>query len=191
MKRFVAMALAVVVTGAGYAFADEASHRKLAEELLTTMNVQKQLERSFDMVKKMIPGQINKMQQAAGGTNAAASAGIATQIMDRVFTELSWDKCKDDYITMYADTFTDEELKGIMDFYKSPAGQKMLDKQPELMRRSMELNQKRMMDLMPFMQSMGMGKDMPGRMRGGPGAAPAPMAPPAPNPAPAPAPQPK
>ena len=56
-----------------------------------------------------------------------------------------------DKIKVYADTFTEEELKGLISFYKSPVGQKFIEKTPELMKRSMELSQKRMQ---PFIQNM-------------------------------------
>jgi len=74
--------------------------------------------------------------------------------MDMLAQEFSWDKLKEDYITLYAETFTEDEMKGAIAFYKSPAGQAFITKQPEVVRRSMELSQKMMMQIMPKIQAM-------------------------------------
>ena len=45
-------------------------------------------------------------------------------------------------------------MQSIIAFYKSPAGQTLIRKQPELMKRSMELSQKTMLQVMPKIQAM-------------------------------------
>jgi len=133
---------------------ETSSKRVLAEELLNLMNTRESIEKTFTMVKQMMPGQLAKAGQAAGQTNMPANASAQVEKMvDTISREFSWDKMKEDYITLYADTFTEEELKGIIAFYKSPAGQAFVQKQPELMKRSMELSQKMMLKLMPAMQA--------------------------------------
>lgn len=52
-------------------------------------------------------------------------------------------------IEVYASVYTEEEIKDIIKFYKSPAGQKMLAKMPELMNASMAVVQNLMKDVMP------------------------------------------
>jgi hypothetical protein len=95
------------------------------------------------------------MKRATGQTNMPANAsGQTDKMLDMMAQELSWDKMKEDYITLYADTFTEEELKGVIAFYKSPAGQAFLKKQPELMKRSMEMSQKLMLQVMPKIHAM-------------------------------------
>lgn len=56
---------------------------------------------------------------------------------------MNWDNVKQDYISVYVDTFTEQELKGIIGFYKSPAGKAFVKKSPEMMKRSMDISQKR------------------------------------------------
>jgi hypothetical protein len=68
--------------------------------------------------------------------------------------ELSWDKLKDGFIQVYRDTFTQEEMDGIIAFYKSPAGQAFVDKQPALMKNTMALMQQRMGPMMQKIQQM-------------------------------------
>jgi uncharacterized protein len=50
--------------------------------------------------------------------------------------------------------FTLEEVRGLIAFYKTPAGQGFLDKQPLLMQKTMAMAQRRMMDLTPKIQEM-------------------------------------
>ena len=59
--------------------------------------------------------------------------------MDLITNEMGWDKIKNDYISMYADTYTEEELQGQITFYKSPVGQATVSKEPELVKKSMEM----------------------------------------------------
>ncbi len=135
--------------------AQEASRRALAEELLNQMGMKQTMEKSFAMVKRMIPAQMEKMRPTTekNPSNATMKTAMDTA-MDAVAQELSWEKMKDDYITIYAETFTEKELRGIIAFYKSPAGQAFKKKQPELMERSMKVTQKRMLQIMPKLRAL-------------------------------------
>jgi len=132
------------------------TRRALAEELLNLMNVKENAEQSFVMVKQMMSSQIEKLKQQENVSVKVSSATEKTMdmTMDIMAKELSWDKMKDEYINLYAETFTEEELKGIIDFYKSPAGQAFSKKQPELMRRTMEMSQEKMAQIMPKIREM-------------------------------------
>ncbi|MGA1197950.1 MAG: DUF2059 domain-containing protein, partial [Candidatus Latescibacterota bacterium] len=62
---------------------------------------------------------------------------------------------KADYIELYAEVFTEDELKGLINFYESPIGKAYIKKQPELTQKSMMLSQKMMMKVMPKLPGMG------------------------------------
>jgi uncharacterized protein len=49
---------------------------------------------------------------------------------------MTWDAMQPELTKMYTDTFTEAELKQMAAFYSSPAGQKSLEKLPELMQRT-------------------------------------------------------
>src|ERR1035437_650897 len=84
-----------------------------------------------------------KMKPATGQTNMPSNVSSQTnRMMEMMAQELSWNKMKDDYIALYAETFTEDEMKGMIAFYKSPAGQAFTKKHPELSKRSMELSRK-------------------------------------------------
>ncbi len=142
--------LGVIMLRVGYA--DDLTHRALAGQLLTMMDIQKNMEQSFEMIKQMQAAQLQQVEVPPEKAEKVQS--MTEQIMDMIAEEMSWDKLKDDYISIYVSTFTEEELKGIIEFYETPIGQKFIEKTPELMERSMEVSQKQMVTLMPKIQAM-------------------------------------
>ena len=155
MRKVMCVAVAVLSLMGLSAVAQEQSRQALAEQLLNLMNARQNIEQSFAMVKQMIPKQMERVAQATGQTNAApVTAAQTDKMMDMISKELSWDNLKQDYINLYAETFSAEELKGIVAFYQSAAGQAFTKKQPELMKKSMALSQKMMMQIIPKMTAM-------------------------------------
>jgi len=155
MRRSLVLMAVCLALAAGFVNAQETPRRALAEELMNLINMRENMEKVYAMLKQMIPAQMERTAQATGQPGVPANASPRMEKMMALITqELSWDKLKDDYITIYADTFTDEELKGIIAFYKSPVGQAFIQKQPELMKRSMEVTQKVMIQLMPKIQAI-------------------------------------
>ncbi|MSR84551.1 MAG: DUF2059 domain-containing protein [Candidatus Latescibacteria bacterium] len=155
MKTTVLLLAAGLVFGGGVALAEQTSTRAMAEELLALMNMPQTIEQSLVAMRQMMPAQIEQMNKVMGEDKA--SAGVPEQtdkVMDILAEELTWDKVKDDYVGLYASTFTAEELGGLITFYKSPAGQAFVAKQPELMKHSMEIGQKLMVRLMPRLQTL-------------------------------------
>lgn len=154
MRSLIATAVALVFAFAPLAHAQDAERQKLAEQLLTSMDMQATVEKSFEMVKQMIPAQLKKMEATRGVTQKNQAEDALKKTMDLVLQEMSWDKLKGDYISIYAETFTADELKGLVSFYESPIGKKLIEKQPALMQRSMQVSQKQMMTLMPKIQAL-------------------------------------
>jgi hypothetical protein len=60
---------------------------------------------------------------------------------------LNWQVLKGDITRIYAEAFSEEELKGMLEFHRSPVGQSVISKMPVVMQRSMLISQKRMPDL--------------------------------------------
>ena len=151
MRKIIGLIVVGLVFSVAGGRAQEVSRRALAEELLNVMNVPASIGKTFAMMKQIIPGQM----QAMGATNMPANVSSQRdKMMDMMAQEFTWDKMKDEYIALYAETFTEEEMKGVIAFYKTPAGQAYLKKQPELMKGTMALSQKLMMKIMPKIQAM-------------------------------------
>src|SRR5438093_7645126 len=107
---------------------------------------------------------MKNMQKSQMKDMGASEASMTYQdkMMQVMAEEMSWDKMKDDYISIYTQVFTEDELKGLMDFYKSPIGQKLVAKTPELTGKLMEMGQKHSAQVMPKLKAMAadMSKEM-------------------------------
>jgi hypothetical protein len=155
LKQWICAVLVVGLMTVGVARADDVSRRAKAEELLNLMDMKKNTDQMFEMMRQSVSMQVKQASLAAGKPAAGVKASDESmKIFDLVQGELSWEKMKDRYITLYAETFTEEDIQGIIDFYKSPAGVAFLAKQPELMKRTMALNQQLMAEIMPKMQAL-------------------------------------
>ena len=153
MRRILAATIVCAFAWVTIVSAEEAQKSALAEELLDAMDAQQTIEKSFELVKQMIPAQLKQMGVAENAFSDKAQDAMQ-KMMDLVMKEMSWEKLKDDYIAIYEETFTEEELSGLVTFYKSPIGRKFAEKQPELMKRSMQISQEQMIELMPKIQEL-------------------------------------
>lgn len=67
--------------------------------------------------------------------------------------DLSWSRMRSMYISIYQETFTQEEIDGLIAFYRSPAGAAFVDKMPLVMQKSALAMQARMPQLMEKMKA--------------------------------------
>lgn len=128
------------------------SNEKLATELLSLTNVEKNLADVRVQIGKMMTAQFQSMDVPEAMRDKAAA--LQQQMVDLVFDEMSFEKMKPTYIQAYAATFTAEELSGLVEFYKTPAGRAFAEKLPVLTKRLMEVSQERMQVLAPRIKKM-------------------------------------
>jgi len=122
------------------------------EELLTVMRLEKTMQDAMAMVKKMMAQNMASMSNSSA-ENAAKTTAMQGKLFALVEQEMGWQKVKPAMVEIYADSLTPDEVKGITDFYKSPAGQAFLDKQPAIMEKTVAWQQKMMAGLMPKIQA--------------------------------------
>ena len=58
--------------------------------------------------------------------------------------ELSWAKLKPGFVAIYAETFTQPEVDGLIAFYEGPIGKALAAKTPQITQRSFQMMQERM-----------------------------------------------
>ena len=119
--------------------ADDASRKAKCAELLKVTNSEQMMEQMLDSMQKMQTEQFAKMEVSAEVRASAAEMQKRTEALVRKM--LSWETLKPRFIDLYAATYTEAELDGILAFYKSPSGRAMLDKMPQLMQGSMAITQ--------------------------------------------------
>ncbi len=59
-----------------------------------------------------------------------------TEIVEKY---MRWESVKQSYINIYSDVYSNEELKALIEFYRTPLGKKVLDNMQELTRKTMIL----------------------------------------------------
>jgi hypothetical protein len=123
----------------------------LAEELLGLMHVDQAMNSAFSQMTKM-QGQ---MMASKGMTpeQQTKQTQVMQAAMDQTKSFCSWDVIKPTFIQIYADVFTEEELQGMIDFFKGPIGQKWIAKQPQLQAETMQKMQAIMMTAMPKIEA--------------------------------------
>ena len=76
------------------------------------------------------------------------------KIVAAVGEMLSWENLKAAYVELYASAYTEDEVDGILTFYKSPVGQALLARSPELITKSGAIMNGRMQELAPRLQEI-------------------------------------
>ncbi|WP_020558434.1 DUF2059 domain-containing protein [Thiofilum flexile] len=150
------------------AFAEPATDATI-EELLTLTKSEKMITDIHEQVKSMMDQSMAKMTQGEeiNPEEQKAIDNMISKMLAAMKEEVSWEKMKPLSIKLYKETFTEEELKGMVDFYKTPAGEAMANKMPTLMQNTMTATQDMMVGLQPkmakiqqeFMQDMAKAKD--------------------------------
>lgn len=120
------------------------------ERLLQVMKVQMQIEAVY---AQAMPAMQNAMRQAISAQGGSAEAQrlfdiVTPRVNAMVLEEFGWAKLKPDFVAIYAETLTQEEVDGLIVFYEGPVGSALIEKTPQLTQRSMQLMQQRMGPLM-------------------------------------------
>ena len=124
------------------ALAENETHRKAADRLLTTMELDTLLAGTIDNMLKMQLSQNPALQPFE-------------KTMKAFFNKyMSGESLRDDYIKIYMETFTEKELNEINAFYMTPTGQKALRETPALVAKGAALGQQRVQENINELQTM-------------------------------------
>ena len=143
MKKIAAAALALLVLTAGRGFAQHSSsHRQAAMDLLVAMHVPEALQASLNTSLQV---------QLQGDPRLRGMEPVLREFFGRYLT---WDSLKAQYADLYAGAFSEDELRELAEFYRTPVGQKMALSAPALMRQGAELGERAVRQHMPELQEM-------------------------------------
>lgn len=155
-RRILIVAAAMLLALPLFARADEASKRAKIEQMLTVLK----MEDNFNLLMKQVEQQGRQMGMSM--TNPSQLTDADKKILDNFMTKLmaamqetmGWQKLKSEFIDLYAKAYTEEEVDGILTFYKSPVGQSMLAKTPQLVQQSMAISQTHMKEIQPKLEQL-------------------------------------
>jgi hypothetical protein len=177
MKRIALALFAVALASPAIARADDASKLSKIEELFTVMNVEQTQKQIIDLSQRQIRDAAQ--QQFHGGTPTPEQQKKFQDFQAKIATvvngQISWPIVKPAFIKLYSDTYTEDELAGILAFYKSPAGHALLTKNPELTVKVVAVSRERLQQAQA--QILGLIQDFGKDINTPASAAPAPAAP--------------
>ncbi|WP_027070488.1 DUF2059 domain-containing protein [Novilysobacter defluvii] len=104
------------------------------DRLMDVMRMQQELDAMWLQVEAMQAQMLDRLYQ--GELDAEAKAEVrakADRHTARMREALSWEKVQPVYREVYRQTFDATDVQAMIEFYSSPAGQRVLDKTPQLM----------------------------------------------------------
>ncbi len=153
MKRLL-LALALVCSPA-FAVDTPPSDASL-HELLNITDAPKLIDSMTGQIDGMMKGMI---AQAANGQEVTPAQQAAIDkfqagVVDIMRAELTWEKLEPMYLRIYRESLSQEEVDGMLAFYKTPAGQATIKKIPVIMQKSMAEMPAKMNSMMQKMQAL-------------------------------------
>jgi hypothetical protein len=145
------LAVVALLLGTSVALAQDAGKTAKIEEMLRLTKTDEMMQQVMSQMKAM---NLQQLQKNLAPDEKAQAAEMQQKIFDLVNAKMSWEKFKPAIVQIYAEVYTDEELDGILAFYRSPAGHAMIEKMPQLMSRTMAVAQKLMGDIQPEIEKM-------------------------------------
>ncbi len=137
--------LLTLVTFAGLAHAAPPSIESI-ETLLVVTRSEKMLDSILPVMDQMM--RAGMLEATKGKTMTPEQQrlldvlpGKLTQMMRE---EINWSQLRPMYVQIYQESFTQEEVDGLVAFYKSPAGEALVNKMPAVAQKSMSAMQGRM-----------------------------------------------
>ena len=142
---------ALAATAATPARASETTKREKLEQMFQMMQIQKtmdqvsaqQVAQARALIANMVPRQ-NASPEQQKDMNA-----FVDKILAISHEAINWQKLEPQYLDLYSQAYTEEEIDGILAFYRSPTGQAMLSKQPDLLAKSQAIAQTQVIAMLP------------------------------------------
>lgn len=119
-------------------------------ELIDAMNMPRMMDQILaNMDQQMKAGMQRGLQQSLHGREPTAEQRAEVEkfqkkLIEIIRDELAFDKVRDIYVNAYRETFTQEEVDGLIAFYKSPVGKTYAEKVPSVMQRAQAEMQSRL-----------------------------------------------
>jgi hypothetical protein len=151
MKLKLLFVMAMFVAASAHA---QTASTESIEELLVVTKSESLMNTLYGNIESIVRQGMNEsLKGKTLDANQRALVDSMPAKMSKVLREeLSWSSLKPMYVQIYKESLTQEDVSGLIDFYKSPAGAAMINKMPLVMQKSMVMVQQRMGPLMEKMQ---------------------------------------
>jgi len=147
-KLFMVAAVLIGITSFSYAGTKE----DIAKEVVKLTDIRKVTDQVSTQVLQL---QAEKMKSVnIPKERQAEESAVREKIRNKLLDALRWEKLEVDYAKFLAETYSEDELKAILAFCQSPAGQSILKKEPVIMGKIMVMMQERVQSVFPEIQKM-------------------------------------
>jgi hypothetical protein len=146
--------LAIAVLLASFGVQAAPASQESVEKLLSVTKSEAMMDSLYSGMDQVMRQSI---EQSLQGKTITAEQRRALDAVPGKFVavmreEMSWQKMKPQFISLYRDTFEQEEVDGMLAFYASPAGQALINKMPVVMQKSLALSQSLLQSVLPKMR---------------------------------------
>lgn len=147
-KLFITLILGTVISIPTFA---QPASKDSVKELLKITKSEQFLGQMSPQINNMMHSSIEKLTRGKKLTTKQELALVNySQELGKIMQEeLTWAKLEPEMIKIYAEEFTQEEVDGMIQFYKTPVGQSTIDKMPIVMQKSMQVGYKQMDAITP------------------------------------------
>lgn len=151
IRLFLMVGLLSVWAGARLLVADEASKDAKIEEIFhlakLDQSLQTTLETSANQIKSGFFQQLMGLQLTP--EEQKTMEGVQKKLQALLAEGLSWSTLEPMYVKLYSDMFSEDEIDGMLTFYRTPAGKAMLEKTPKLIAQANVIVRQRMVAMQP------------------------------------------
>lgn len=124
-------------------------------ELMAVTRAQRTLDTMYEQMEiAMKQGMAEGMPAELNDAQKKIFEEMGTKLMAVMKEELSWEKLEPTFIEVYRRTFTQDEVNGMLAFYRSEFGNALIEKMPTVMRTSTELMMEHVKAMMPRLQEL-------------------------------------
>lgn len=142
MKLIHIAALLALLVMPALARADEESHRIAVQDFFKTTNAEETYAKSLEAMIDL---------QIKGNPQLAPMRGVMLEFFNEY---VSWDKVLPQLITLYMETFSEEEIKLYTAFFSTPEGKKWSANQTDIFSKSAQIGQAEVTRNMAKLQEM-------------------------------------
>ena len=157
MRRPLLVLTAALFLSAATAHADDATKHAKVRELFQLTSMQNRVDQIRVSALTQARAFAAKQFASTGVTAQPDNKGLAAfydKLNALVAESYNWTQLEPAYEKIYADLYTEDELDGILAFYKSPVGQAFLAKTPEATRQVLAISRQQFDDLTPQIQKL-------------------------------------
>jgi len=151
MSKNIAMILVSCFCLVSTAYADP--HQDAARELMEVSGTEQILSQMQMQVESMFL-KISSEERYNDAQKVVVERyrGEVTKLLEE---KMQWEKIEEKVINLYMASFSEAELTELVSFYKTPLGQKMIEKMPIVMLRSAEISRQQMRFVIPKVKELG------------------------------------